>query len=138
VNLHDRDYSYGRKNHHDNGDDGCSPFNTKKLIAYLVIVFPLVTGFLLPAKVLDASIADKKGGLAVLSNQKAEKKQEEEAGPNNNQQEDPVINEDLVDLSRLEDNVFTNEDIRAGMGCGRSWRGPARNRAQHVPARYLP
>ncbi|MFJ5759647.1 TIGR03943 family putative permease subunit [Neobacillus sp. NPDC093182] len=92
---------------HDHGD---SPFNTKKLISYLVIVFPLVTGFLLPAKVLDASIVDKKGGLAVLSNQKTEKKQEEKVGPTNNQQEDPVINEDLVDLSRIEDNVYTNEE----------------------------
>ena len=98
--------------HHCSHDHGDSRFNTKKLIAYLVIVFPLVTGFLLPAKVLDASIADKKGGLAVLSNQKkAEKKQEEEAVPNNNQQEDPVINEDLVDLSRIEDaKVYTNEE----------------------------
>ncbi|TDL73806.1 TIGR03943 family protein [Rhodococcus qingshengii] len=92
---------------HDHGD---SPFNTRKLIAYLVIVFPLVTGFLLPAKVLDASIADKKGGLAVLSNQKAEKKQEEETVPNTDQQEEPVINVDLVDLSRIEDNVYTNEE----------------------------
>ena len=102
--------------HHDSHDHNCShdhgdsPFNTKKLIAYLVIVFPLVTGFLLPAKVLDASIAEKKGGLAVLSNQKAENKQEEKAEPNNNQQEDPVINENLVDLSRIEDNVYSNEE----------------------------
>ncbi|MEC1523360.1 TIGR03943 family protein [Neobacillus niacini] len=101
--------------HHDAHDHNCShdhgdsPFSTKKLIAYLVIVFPLITGFLLPSKVLDASIADKKGGLAVLSNQRSEKK-EEEAVPNNNQQEDPVINEDLVDLSRIEDNVYTNEE----------------------------
>lgn len=101
--------------HHDAHDHNCShdhgdsPFSTKKLIAYLVIVFPLITGFLLPSKILDASIADKKGGLAVLSNQRAEKKQEEEAVPNNKQQEDPVINEDRVDLSRIEDNVYTNE-----------------------------
>lgn len=102
--------------HHDSHDHNCShdhgdsPLNTKKLIAYLVIVFPLVTGFFLPAKVLDASIADKKGGLAVLSNQKAEKKQEEKAVPNNNQQEDPVINEELVDLSRIEESIYTNEE----------------------------
>ncbi|MEH7255247.1 TIGR03943 family protein [Neobacillus niacini] len=102
--------------HHDAHDHNCShdhgdsPFSTKKLIAYLVIVFPLITGFLLPSKVLDASIADNKGGLAVLSNQRAEKKQVEEAVPNNNQQEDPVINENLVVLSRIEDNVYTNEE----------------------------
>ncbi|MFS0775322.1 TIGR03943 family protein [Neobacillus sp. 3P2-tot-E-2] len=106
---HCHDDSHDHNCSHDHGD---SPFNTKKLIAYLVIVFPLVTGFLLPAKVLDASIADKKGGLAVLPNQRAEKKQEQEALPNNNQQEDPVINEGLVDLSRIEDNVYTNEEYQ--------------------------
>ncbi len=97
--------------HNCNHDHGDSRLNTKKLISYLVIVFPLVTGFLLPAKVLDASIADKKGGLAVLSNQKTEDKKEDEPVPNNNQQEDPVINEDLVDLSRIADaKVYTNEE----------------------------
>lgn len=103
---HCHEESHDHRCNHDHGD---SPFNTKKLISFLVIVFPLVTGFLLPAKVLDASIADKKGGLAVLSNQKAEKQQEEETVPNTDQQEEPVINEDLVDLSRIEDNVYTNE-----------------------------
>jgi putative membrane protein len=103
--------------HHDSHDHNCShdhgdsPFNTKKLIAYLVIVFPLVTGFLLPAKVLDASIADKKGGLAILTNQNSEKKQKDKIVPNNNQQEDPVINEDLVDLSRIKESVYTNEEF---------------------------
>lgn len=97
--------------HNCSHDHGESPFNTKKLISYLVIVFPLVTGFLLPPKVLDASIADKKGGLAVLSNQKTEDKKAVEPVPNNNQQEDPVINEELVDLSRIADaKVYTNEE----------------------------
>jgi putative membrane protein len=104
---HCHDDSHDLSCSHDHGD---SPFNTKKLISYLVIVFPLVTGFLLPAKVLDASIADKKGGLAVLSNQKVEKKQEEEGVPNTGQRKDPVINEDLVDLSRIKDNVYTKEE----------------------------
>lgn len=104
---HCHEKSHDHSCNHDHGD---SPFNAKKLISYFVIVFPLVTGFLLPAKVLDASIADKKGGLAVLSNQKAKKQQEEETVPNTDQQEEPVINEDLVDLSRIKDNVYTNEE----------------------------
>ncbi|WHX99958.1 TIGR03943 family protein [Neobacillus sp. DY30] len=104
---HCHEESHGHSCNHDHGD---SPFNTKKLFSYLVIAFPLVTGFLLPAKVLDASIADKKGGLAVLSNQMADKQQAEEGETNTNQQEDPVINEDLVDLSRIEDNIYTNEE----------------------------
>jgi putative membrane protein len=102
--------------HHDSHDHNCShdhgvsPFNTKKLIAYVIIVFPLVTGFLLPSKVLDASIADKKGGLAVLTNQKSEKEKDEKPSPNNSQQEDPFINGDLVDLSRLEELVYTKDE----------------------------
>ncbi|MDQ0970802.1 putative membrane protein [Neobacillus niacini] len=102
--------------HHDSHDHNCShdhgfsPFNTKKLIAYVIIVFPLVTGFLLPAKVLDASIADKKGGLAVLTNQKSEKEIDEKPAHNISQQEDPVINGDLVDLSRLEELVYTKDE----------------------------
>lgn len=82
---------------HDHGD---SPFNTKKLIAYLVIVFPLVTGFLLPAKVLDASIVDKKGGMAVLTKQK----KADAANENINiiQEKDPAFTENPVD-PRIED-----------------------------------
>ena len=53
--------------HHDHGD---SPFHIKKLISYLIIAVPLITGFLLPPKVLDASIADKKGAMLILSSQK--------------------------------------------------------------------
>ena len=52
--------------HHDHGD---SPINMKKLISYLIIAVPLITGFLLPPKVLDASIADKKGAMIILSSQ---------------------------------------------------------------------
>ncbi|NYE06990.1 putative membrane protein [Bacillus niacini] len=104
---HCHDDSYDHSCSHDHGD---SPFNTKKLIAYVIIVFPLVTGFLLPAKVLDASIADKKGGLAVLTNQKSEKEKDEKPAPNNSQQKDPVINGDLVDLSRLEELVYTKDE----------------------------
>ena len=51
--------------HHDHGD---TPFHFKKLFSYSIIVFPLATGFLLPAKILDASIANKKGGMAILTN----------------------------------------------------------------------
>ncbi|GHI00833.1 TIGR03943 family putative permease subunit [Neobacillus kokaensis] len=62
-------------NHDCSHDHGDSPFNSKKFMAYAIIIFPLVTGFLLPAKVLDASIVDKKGGMAILSNQNKEKKE---------------------------------------------------------------
>lgn len=78
--------------HHCHNDDHCcthdhgdSTFSNKKLISYLVIVFPLITGFLLPAKVLDASIADKKGAMLTLSNQK-----QGTAEDDNNERNNPV------------------------------------------------
>ncbi|MCM3766814.1 TIGR03943 family putative permease subunit [Neobacillus niacini] len=78
---------------HDHGD---SPFNTKKLIAYLVIVFPLATGFLLPAKVLDASIMDKKGGMAVLTNQRISNEEKKET----NIQEFSAVNPEEIGSSK--------------------------------------
>lgn len=52
--------------HHDHRD---SPFSFKKALSYFIIVFPLLTGIFLPAKALDASIANKKGAMISLSNQ---------------------------------------------------------------------
>lgn len=50
--------------HHDHGD---TPFTMRKLVSYSIVVFPLLTGFLIPPKVLDASIAEKKGGMAIIA-----------------------------------------------------------------------
>lgn len=101
--LHD-DHGHGCS--HDHGD---SPINSKKLISYLVIVFPLVTGFFLPAKVLDASIADKKGGMAILTNKKMEKKQEEQVDPNN--QDDSPLTENLETPTDIkEQKLYTQEE----------------------------
>lgn len=50
--------------HHDHGT---SPFTKRKLLTYVVIVFPLVTSYFLPAKFLDAAIVEKKGGTAILT-----------------------------------------------------------------------
>lgn len=50
-----------------NHDHGDSPITLKKVVSYGIIVFPLITGFALPAKVLDASIAEKKGGMDVIT-----------------------------------------------------------------------
>lgn len=83
--------------HHDHGD---TPFNIKKLISYSIIVFPLITGFLLPAKVLDASIASKKGGMSIIANQK-------QASPEQEREEialtDEMISEDQ-DQNRVTEN----------------------------------
>lgn len=48
-------------------DHGTTPFSLKKLLSYSIIVLPLLTGFLLPAKVLDSSIADKKGAMLSIA-----------------------------------------------------------------------
>ena len=90
--------------HHDHGD---SPFNMKKLISYLIIAVPLITGFLLPPKVLDASIADKKGAMMILSNQQ-QAPTEEESNINENSEkrtEENNLNgeeESLVDGNHTE------------------------------------
>lgn len=61
---HECKHSHDCDHHHDHGD---SPMTLKKVISYVIIAFPLITGFTLPAKVLDSSIAEKKGGLAVIT-----------------------------------------------------------------------
>ncbi|MBT2638587.1 TIGR03943 family protein [Bacillus sp. ISL-39] len=54
--------------HHDHfHDHGTTPFSLKKLLSYSIIVLPLLTGFFLPAKVLDSSIADKKGAMLSIA-----------------------------------------------------------------------
>lgn len=63
---HDHECSHNHDCDH-NHDHGDSPLTLKKVISYVIIAFPLVTGFTLPAKVLDSSIAEKKGGMAVIT-----------------------------------------------------------------------
>jgi putative membrane protein len=54
--------------HHDHfHDHGTTPFSAKKLVSYSIIVLPLLTGFFLPAKVLDSAIADKKGAMLSIA-----------------------------------------------------------------------
>ncbi|WP_226086490.1 TIGR03943 family putative permease subunit [Mesobacillus sp. S13] len=54
--------------HHDHfHDHGTTPFSAKKLVSYLIIVLPLLSGFMLPAKVLDSAIADKKGAMLSIA-----------------------------------------------------------------------
>lgn len=55
--------------HHDHGD---GKINYKKLIGYAIIIFPLAAGFLVPPQVLNASIADKKGGMLLLTGSQQE------------------------------------------------------------------
>lgn len=63
---HDHDCSHNHDCDH-NHDHGNTPMTLKKVVSYIIIAFPLITGFALPAKVLDSSIAEKKGGMAVIT-----------------------------------------------------------------------
>ncbi|RFU70593.1 TIGR03943 family protein [Peribacillus saganii] len=73
VKEHSHEHCY-HEDHACGHDHGDAAFNSKKLISYMIIIVPLLTGFLLPAKVLDSSIAAKKGGMTVLSSQKSPQK----------------------------------------------------------------
>jgi putative membrane protein len=84
---------------HDHGD---TPFSLRKLFSYAIIVFPLLTGFLLPPKVLDASIAEKKGGMAIFTNPKQNKAEGSDTGQNTSDlRESPE--------STIEDPTITGE-----------------------------
>lgn len=74
--CHHEDHDCGHN--HDHGD---APINLKKLFSYLILTVPLMTGLLLPPKVLDAAIADKKGAMIILSNQQQQQKLNIEENP---------------------------------------------------------
>ncbi|RSK26179.1 TIGR03943 family protein [Bacillus sp. HMF5848] len=90
-------------NHNHIHDDHCShdhgdkPFTFKKFISYGIIVFPLITGFVLPAKIMDASIAEKKGGMAILANNKESASSSDIA--KNNSKEPTIESDNTEDYS---------------------------------------
>jgi putative membrane protein len=89
------DHSHCHHEDHDCGHDhGNSQFNAKKLASYTIVILPLISGFFLPAKVLDASIASKKGGMAVLSNQSELKTINDNGITDNFDQNPAVVNSD--------------------------------------------
>lgn len=106
--------------HHDHGD---SPFNMKKFLSYSIIVFPLLTGFLLPPKVLDASIIDKKGGMSILANQKQKGNEADnpssledtDVGEDTNLFEDPALSggdSEIEDHSFIDDNAIPDLEYK--------------------------
>ncbi|QGQ46336.1 TIGR03943 family putative permease subunit [Metabacillus sediminilitoris] len=103
-NHHDRCHhnhdDHNCEHHHDHGN---TPFTVKKLFSYLIIISPLLSGFLLPAKILDAAIAEKKGGMAILTNQK----QMADAGLNNGSSENN--NKTGTEERYVDDNTEENE-----------------------------
>ncbi|WP_264739065.1 TIGR03943 family putative permease subunit [Cytobacillus firmus] len=99
--------------HHDHGD---TPFTGKKLLSYSIILFPLLTGFFLPAKTLDASIAEKKGGLAILGNQNKEENVSSDSEEIEDQSEINLENysleEELEEVEELEHDLSVNEEVQ--------------------------
>lgn len=99
------------EHHHDHGD---TPFTIKKLISYSIIIFPLLTGFLLPAKILDASIADKKGGMTILTNQKQTNNggssENDNLVENENQYEENHVIDENINPNIMEQNSISEEE----------------------------
>ncbi|MEC1180113.1 TIGR03943 family protein [Metasolibacillus meyeri] len=54
-------------------DHGTSAFTTRKFLSYTIIIIPILTGFLMPAQILGSTIADKKGGIMMLTKQQQAK-----------------------------------------------------------------
>ncbi|MBM6618962.1 TIGR03943 family putative permease subunit [Bacillus suaedaesalsae] len=93
--------------HHDHTcthDHGDSKFNVKKLVSYCVIITPLLTGFFLPPKTLDAAVASKKGGMAILSNQQQKKETVE-------QKQDVTQEDTSSSIDSLEDESFLESPL---------------------------
>jgi putative membrane protein len=90
--------------HHCTHDHGTSGFSLKKVVSYVILVTPILTGFMLPAKVLDASIASKKGAMVILSNQQqtAQKDKIEST-------ETVEIDEELDETVEDEDSLYDHE-----------------------------
>ncbi|KKI93498.1 hypothetical protein WQ54_04535 [Bacillus sp. SA1-12] len=104
---HDHEEHTCDHHHHDHGD---TPFTIKKLVSYSIIVFPLLTGFVLPAKILDASIADKKGGMAILTSQKQTTSGESSEQEEETQAKENTVHEENAEPNNLEQNVLTKEE----------------------------
>lgn len=100
CNHEDACCSHDHGHHHDHGD---TPFSIKKLVSYSIILVPLLTGFLLPAKVLDASIADKKGAmLSIVGSSKN--------GDKNTNSPDGQVSNQVTDSNNQEEYVPTEEN----------------------------
>ncbi|MGM7634304.1 TIGR03943 family putative permease subunit [Bacillus sp. Hm123] len=88
---------------HDHGD---SDSRMKKIISYSILTFPLVTGFLLPATTLNASIAAKKGTTPLPSKSSFE---EQEPLVNPNEMSDQEYNQKMNALNAEEVITLTDD-----------------------------
>ncbi|WP_391559578.1 TIGR03943 family putative permease subunit [Robertmurraya sp.] len=78
LHHHNHECDHGHGCEHDHGFS--SGWSMKPLFSYLILVIPLLTGFVLPAKTLDADMASKKG-LLLSSPATGEKSSRETSTP---------------------------------------------------------
>ncbi|WP_163536114.1 TIGR03943 family protein [Gracilibacillus sp. YIM 98692] len=102
---------------HDHGDQ---PMTMKKIVSYIIIMFPLTTGMFLPLSSLDASIAKNKGASLSLTNygssreknqslQEIQEKQDISEDIEENDQPPGVEEKGAVDDNPIDPNVFRNK-----------------------------
>lgn len=115
---------YQQHDHHC-GYDGCGHdhgFSTgwtwKAIVSYIILVVPLLSGFLLPAKMLDAAIASKKGILLAPPNSGYETTAKNENGRNINQSletadDDSDYIEGQTDKEETDDSTVYFDDLYA-------------------------
>ncbi|KAB8128318.1 TIGR03943 family protein [Gracilibacillus oryzae] len=122
---HDHHHDHHDHHHHDHHDHhhhdhGDQPMNWKKGFNYLVIVGPLVTGFIFPLASLDASIARNKGATMILTNQQEDSNITEESTTNESapstpstpptpQQEAPVVDDNEIDPNVYKNTISKTE-----------------------------
>lgn len=82
-------------------DHGESAHGFKKLITYSILITPILTGFFLPAQVLNAAMADKKGGVLALTSQQTK------------------VEDYLTDETAIVDDIYAAHEPDAGLVDGR-------------------
>ncbi|QOR68125.1 TIGR03943 family protein [Cytobacillus suaedae] len=96
-------HACSHEDHHCSHDHGTSSFSMRKFISYCILVTPILTGFVLPAKVLDASIASKKGAMVLLSSQ-------QQSAQNDRYEDESVDSEDSEEtFEGEEDPLYDHE-----------------------------
>lgn len=105
-----RTHKHGEHCHHKcSHNHGNSGSPVKKRIAYSILIFPLLTGFFLPAKVLNATTASKKG-IVLTGETSLQKQGESEAEATSSlydQEEMMTVNHEVVvDRKEVKKEVY--------------------------------
>ena len=58
---HHHDHDHDHNHDHDNGHSHASPYRWKRVVGYLILAFPIITGIFLPVQTLDSSFVKAKG-----------------------------------------------------------------------------